>query len=113
MHLQSGQGRFDQCRYTVMVSHTGELQAVVFGAAFKSEDHALSEEGKHVNVQPNPRVEYSHLSLVSPLLPPNEVVFIVCSKHLNTAWSLVHALNTCCITRFLFEDKCTSFPVQI
>lgn len=50
MHLQSGQGHFDQCRYTVMVSHTGELQAVVFGAAFKSEDHPLPEEGKHMNV---------------------------------------------------------------
>lgn len=32
------------------VSHTAKLQVVVFGAAFKSEDRPLSEEGELVNV---------------------------------------------------------------
>ena len=56
---------------------------VVFGAAFKLEDHPLSEEGKHVNVK-----LISQRSVLIYLFPPSpqEVAFVVCSKHLNAAW---------------------------
>lgn len=69
-----------------MLSCRGKLQVLVFGEAFNS-GHPLPEEGKHVNSEcrHNLSVECSHLYFSSSPTS-QEVVFVICSKHLNTAW---------------------------
>lgn len=82
-----------------MVSRTGKLQVLVFGAAFNS-GHPSPEEGKHVNVNAISQWSVPIFFLLSYLTRSSFRNMFKASKHCLE--SLVHTLNTGFITRFLF-----------